>query len=187
MKKYSLVTPCVLLTSLLLSLLFLFSCKSDQASEKMELKAKIDSVEKNMVNSQMELNKELALQGINLYDQYVKSFPDDSLAPEYLFRVSDLSRAMNNIQKSMQSLQTICKKYPNYKKVPDCLFLQGYYMQEFVGDTAKAREYYKAFVSKYPDHPFADDARALINMLGKSNEQIIKEFEQQADSSKEHS
>jgi TolA-binding protein len=37
---------------------------------------------------------------------------------------------------------------------------------------------YEAFLKKYPNDDFADDAQFLLKNLGKSPEEIIKGFEQ---------
>lgn len=182
MKKHLLVY------CLLAVVCFVSSCSSDVpvgSDEREQLIAQIDSLHSKMVNPQtMELNKTLATQALTAYDDFAKKFPDDSLNAEYLFRASDIARGLGNYAKAMEGLKEICNKYPNYKKVPESIFLQGYYMQEFFGDTLAAKEFYKTLIKKYPDHPFADDAKALMSMFGKSEADIIKEFEEKAKSQK---
>lgn len=125
----------------------------------------------------MELDKEIAVKEIGLYQDFVKKFPEDTLSAEYLFRSSDLSRAMGDNLKAIEYLSQLSEKYPKYKKIPECLFLQGYYYQEFFGDTLQAKSFYTKLISTYPNHPFADDAKALMQMFGKSEADIIQEFE----------
>lgn len=166
----------------LLSLTVLFACsnnkQNDNAAEKQNMLSTIDSLEKKMFNPQnMELDKNLAATGIAAYQDYVLKFPDDSLSAEYLFRSSDLSRALGDNRKSLDFLGQVCNKYPNYKKIPECLFLQGYYCQEFFGDTVQAKGFYDQLISKYPNHAFVDDAKALMQMFGKTEQDIINDFE----------
>jgi len=170
----------------LFTALCISSCSDPEGTdEKKKLISLIDSLHKKMLNPQsMELDKNRAQQGIAAYEDFIKKYPDDSLAAEYLFRVSDLFRGRGDNAKALESLKQICKKYPDHKKIPDCIFLQGYYMQELFGDTAAAKQYYQKLLSKYPHHPFADDAKALMNMFGKTDEQILKEFEKNAESQK---
>lgn len=175
----ALFLPVLLLFSLL------SSCSSDKtaegSAERKSLVASIDSLEKQMFTQQnMEMDKSIAAKELQLYQEFVNKFPLDSMSAEYMFRSSELARALGDNVKSIEYLSNVCKNYPAYKKIPECLFLQGYYYQEFFGDTTQARNYYMQLMSKYPEHPFVDDAKALIQMFGKTEEDIIKEFERKA-------
>ncbi len=172
--KKSILIYCLLST--------VYSCSSDQtaniAEEKKALIAHIDSLQSKMINPQsMELNKELAAKEVAAYQDFVKKFPDDSISPEYLFRLSDLSRALGNNLKAIEYLSQICKNYPTFRKMPECLFLQGYYYQEYFNDTLQAKNFYTQLISKYPTHAFVDDAQALMKMFGKTEQDIINDFE----------
>jgi tetratricopeptide (TPR) repeat protein len=163
-------------------LLSLFSCslnKSEKnAEDRRSLVARIDSLNRKMFSAQsMELNRDLAAQGIVACQDFVSKFPDDSLAAEYLFRLSDLSRAVGDNKKAIEYLSRISTKYPAFKKNPECIFLQGYYYQEYFNDTIKAHYFYEQLFAKYPTHAFVADAKALMKMFGKSEEEIIKNFE----------
>ncbi|MBI3500810.1 MAG: tetratricopeptide repeat protein [Bacteroidetes bacterium] len=165
---------------LLFAVYCLSSCSnnSKEMDEKQSMIAQIDSINKKMFDGQnMTLDKELASKEISSYEDFVKKFSNDSLSPEYLFRAADLQRALNDNIKAIATLADICKNYPNYKRIPDCIFLQGYYYQEFFNDTISAKIFYMELISKYPNHAFADDAKALMSMFGKSDADIIKSFE----------
>ncbi len=162
-----------------------YSCSSGPegttSPEKHALSAKIDSLEKRMKDpNTLEFDKDLALQGIAAYQDFVKLYPEDSLCAEYLFLMSRLCKETGDFGKAMESLKQICKSYPEYPKIPECLFLQGFYYQELFKDTLSAKEYYRQMISEYPDHPFADDAEAMMSLFGKTEEQIMKEFEEKA-------
>lgn len=173
----------------LVAVLCFSACSSDKSSEVFDeraaLKASIDSLEKTLFDqTSMELNQALAMKELGLYQEFVNKFPADSLSPEYLFRSSDLSRALGDNVKAIEYLKQVCKSYPDYKKIPESLFLQGYYYQEFFGDTTQAKSFYMQLISKYPDHAFVDDAKALMQMFGKSDEDMIKSFEKKEEVSK---
>ncbi len=172
----------ILVCCFLLAVYCFSSCssgKKEVVDERQNLLLHIDTLEKQMVNaSSMELNKNIASQGITAYEEFAKKFPSDTISPEYLFRASDLSRALGDNAKSLDLLKKICSAYPNYRKTPDCIFLQGYYRQELFGDTAGARTFYNELIAKFPNHPFAGDAKAMIGMFGKTDEQVMREFEQ---------
>lgn len=155
------------------------SCSSEKKDEKQNLIAQIDSLQKKMVNPKsMALDNQLASKALTDYSDFVKKYPDDTAkSPEYLFRAAELANAMGQHQQAISFLAQVCKQYPQYKKIGDCIFLQGYYYQEFLNDTVRAKQFYQELISKYPTHPFADDAQALMKMFGKSEADIIKGFE----------
>ncbi len=157
----------------------LFSCSSDtNLDEKKSLIASIDSLQVKMFNPEsMELDRSVASKGLMLYQEYVNKYPDDSLSAEYLFRSSDLARGLGDSKNSISYLENICKKYPKYKRIPECLFLQGYYHQEFFKDSVQAKYFYTQLIEKFPAHPFSKDAKVLLQLFGKSDADVIKDFE----------
>ncbi|MFH1005709.1 MAG: tetratricopeptide repeat protein [Bacteroidota bacterium] len=160
---------------------FIVSCehKNDTSAEKNAVISKIDSMEKILFNSKsFSVDKKLAHNVVNSYLDFAKNYSDDSAhCAEYLFRASELANAMKEYFQAINYLSRICKNYPKFKKIPECIFLQGFYYQEFLKDTIRAKEFYEQLISKYPTHAFANDAKALMNMFGKSEEVLIKEFE----------
>lgn len=163
----------------IISVAFFYSCSNTEGpDERQLLVTQIDSMQKKMINPlTMEIDKNLVQSGITFYENFVNKYPDDSLSADYLFRVSDLSRGVGDNAKALDVLKKICKNYPDYKKIPECIFLQGYYLQEFFGDTTGAKAFYQELIAKYPNHAFVDDANALMSMFGKSEADIIKSFE----------
>jgi outer membrane protein assembly factor BamD (BamD/ComL family) len=111
------------------------------------------------------------------YEAFSKRFPDDSLVPSYTFNAANIAMNMNDGQKALALFEQIITKYPNYKKAPLCLFFKGYVYENLLHDLGKAKENYLAFIEKYPNNEFVSAARASILNLGKSPEQMVKEFE----------
>jgi len=173
-----------IVSSLLFIVCTFYSCSSNKVDEtddgKQALIAQIDSIQKKMFDKKtMEMDKNLAFKGITAYHDFVKKFPDDSIhSAEYLFRMADLCKGVGDYGKAINTFNQICKTYPKYKKIPECIFLQGYYYQEFFKDTNSAKTFYNELISKYPAHPFSDDAKAMMKNFGKTDEQLIKEFEE---------
>jgi len=83
-------------------------------------------------------------------------------------------------QKAIQVFDRVLKNYPDYEKAAQCLFLKGYVYENEIGDLNTAKAIYKDFIAKYPDDEFADDAAVSIQNLGKSPEELIKEFEEKS-------
>jgi outer membrane protein assembly factor BamD (BamD/ComL family) len=124
---------------------------------------------------------------INLYESFSKNFPNDSLVPGYTFNAANISMNTGNGQKALALFDQIITRYPNYSKAPLCLFFKGYVYENLEHDLGKAKEIYLQFIEKYPNNEFVSAAQASIQNLGKSPEQMVKEFEERrkADSTRQ--
>ncbi|MDZ7741781.1 MAG: tetratricopeptide repeat protein [Bacteroidota bacterium] len=114
---------------------------------------------------------------INSYVQYADAFPEDSMSPDYLFRAADISMNIFESGQAIDLYNRIINNYPEYEKVPQCVFLKAFVYENNLNDLNSAKKYYKEFLAKYPDDEFADDAEMSLQNLGKSPEELIKEFE----------
>jgi len=162
--------------------IFLASCEgpTDKSEEKEQsIEASIAELEKELFNSnQSKLDKRKALDLVNLYVKYVDKYPDEPISPEYLFKASDISMNLNRPRKTIQLFDRILTEYPNYNKTPSALFLKAFVYEDQLHDYDQAKKYYELFLEKYPNSDFADDAEVSVKNLGKSPEELIREFEQ---------
>ena len=84
---------------------------------------------------------------------------------------------MRQSTQAINYFNTVYTKYPNFDKAPYCLFLQGFIYESQLNDTAKARQVYQQVIEKYPNERIAEDAKASIDNMGKTPEELIREFE----------
>ncbi|HXH18589.1 MAG TPA: tetratricopeptide repeat protein [Chitinophagales bacterium] len=117
---------------------------------------------------------------ITSYDDFVAKYPKSKHAPEILLKSADLHRALKDYEVALRIYERIEKEYPDYEKMPQVIFLQGFVNENELYRLEKAKERYEFFLSKYPDHELADDVKFSLQNLGKSPEEIIKQFEQQS-------
>jgi outer membrane protein assembly factor BamD (BamD/ComL family) len=124
---------------------------------------------------------------ISLYEGFCKRFPEDSLVPGYTFNAANISMNSGNGPKALTFFQQIIDNYPKYRKAPLCLFFKGYVYENLQHDLGKAKQIYQEFIGKYPDNEFVSAARASIQNLGKTPEQMVREFEERrkADSTRQ--
>jgi outer membrane protein assembly factor BamD (BamD/ComL family) len=137
--------------------------------------AQIKKCEADMHTS-TELNNTVAAAAIKAYSDYVMFFPNDSLSSDYLFKAAEIATATKQYQQALIDYQTITTKYPGFKLVQESLYLQGYLLDNFLNDDVKAKVIYEQVIAKYPTSNYANDAKAAINNLGKTDEQLIQEF-----------
>jgi len=125
------------------------------------------------------IDKTKALELVNLYVNYTDNYPDDSMAVEYLFKGAEFCLNLGEGQRAIALYDRVILEYPDFRKVPECFFLKGYVYENYLGDLENAKAIYIDFIKKYPDNEFADDAAISIQNLGKSPEELIKQFEEQ--------
>lgn len=154
-------------------ILFIASCVRPQQ----KMQAQITDMEKVLFKDATQIPDPVAADSmIKMYLSYADQFQDDTLSPEYLFRAGDIA---NGIGKHKDALGYFGKvqRYPNYKKMPTALFLQGFISENYLSDMDAARRYYEKFLKQFPNHKLANDVKNSLNNLGKTPEQLIQEFE----------
>lgn len=143
---------------------------------KEKMQAQIDSMEAKLY-AKPEMEMASANATIVLYAEFAKNFPDDPKTPDYLFKAGEISSSMRQGKQAIDYFNTVYTKYPTYSKLPYALFLQGYIYESQLNDTAKARAVYEEVIRKYPNERIAEDAKASIDNMGKTPEELIREFE----------
>jgi tetratricopeptide (TPR) repeat protein len=159
----------------LLSIIVLASCSDSRQKELDQITAL-----ENLLNTDSARNADVnRVYNLHIaYNGFADRFPKDSLAPVFLFRGGDMCVGMKWKKQAIEFFERLRSEYPDYPRTADALFLEAFVYDDQVKDYAKAGELYRLFIEKYPNHPFAKDAEASLNMLGKSNEDLIKEFEE---------
>jgi TolA-binding protein len=137
----------------------------------------INAVEKNM-KTLTTLDTYNANLAITAYTKFSGGYPNDSLAPVFLFKAASMAMSSGQYQRALSFYDNIQAKYPGYKQISDCIFVEGFIYDSFLKDTARAHAKYLQVVTKYPDNNLASQAKAAISALGKSDEELMKEFEE---------
>jgi outer membrane protein assembly factor BamD (BamD/ComL family) len=159
---------------------FLSSCTGSKEPAEMsenERQQQILLLEQTIFDGKNMFNDSAATAVVEAYETYASAFPEDPLAPDYLFKAGEVSMGLGKPLKSMSFFKKVCDLYPNSDKAAYSLFLQAYVLDNHLNDDGRAGELYREFIKKFPDHPMAGDARFSIDHLGKSDEELIREFE----------
>jgi TolA-binding protein len=84
------------------------------------------------------------------------------------------------IERPLEAVEYFGKFVTNFsenERVPLALFLQGFIYENNLADMPNAKLKYEEFLEKYPQHEMAKDAQIALQNLGKTPEELIKEFE----------
>lgn len=173
----------VILTALI-GMMLLCACKS----EKEKLIDQIKSNEKTLKSDTTGvMHYEKAEEMVKQYEDYVARFPDDSLSAKFLFKAADVSAHSHNIAHAIELYKDLIQKYPQSKLVPQSWFFIGFLNENELKNINEARKAYTTLIEKFPDYEQIKTVQWLLNNLGRSDAEIVRQFEaaqQQADSAK---
>ena len=121
----------------------------------------------------IDMNK--ATEMVTLYKEFVHNFPNDSLAPIFLYKAADISYNTNHVDSAIALFSRITEEYEDFAELGTCYFMigEGY---NTLGKFEEAQAAYENFVRLFPDHPLAADTRYLLEnkMIGMSPEQALE-------------
>ena len=128
-------------------------------------------------NSQEAFDVQAAENLISEYELFVQTYPQDTMAPGYLFKAAELAMAIRSSAKAIELYGKVYNDYPDHPSAGTSLFLMGFVNDDQVKNLAEAQKYYRRFIAEFPEHNLIDDAAFSLLNLGKSDEDIIREFE----------
>jgi outer membrane protein assembly factor BamD (BamD/ComL family) len=162
--------------SILVIVIFVTATFVSCSNSREKMSGEISKMESDMKSSQ-KVDSVVVNELVSAYQNYSSKYPDDSLSSEYLYKAAGLAADFNHGVQAIDIYKTLIQTYPHYKKIPECYFMVAFTYENTLGNIGKANEFYTKFLDKYPDHELADDARAAIKFLGKSPEEMVREFE----------
>jgi TolA-binding protein len=157
------------LTFIAVAILTIVACQSPKEKALATIKA-LEANDSTFSPEQIEETKAA-------YLEFANKYPDDELAPEFIFKAGQRCNVTGEHQKAIDLFQQVIDKYPKHKIAEEALFLQAYVYENSIQDNDKAKVAYTKFIEFYPNSELAEDAKLSIENLGKTPEQIFEEFE----------
>jgi len=112
---------------------------------------------------------------IELYERVVEDHPDNPLAELALFRKAELhNNGLRNFPDAIGTFRRYLAMYPNTPQAPVSLFMMGFLYANELRQLDSAAAVYRRFLASYPEHELSGSARAELDNLGKSPEEIIE-------------
>ena len=158
--------------------MILVSCRS----EKEELTDRISQGEAQLFSDSLgKLNQETANNVLRDYMEYADTYKDDTLSATYLFKAGDLANGLNRPVEAISIYDRLQNDYPDHKRAATALFMQAFIYETVMQNREMAKEKYKLFLVRYPDHRLAGSAKASVDQLDAnlSDEDLIRMFEEQ--------
>ncbi|MBL4716071.1 MAG: hypothetical protein COC01_04500 [Bacteroidetes bacterium] len=166
------------------SLIFLFllislvGCGPDDAQRVEE----ITVLEDQLYSKSDKFDKNKANDLLVKYEEFIANHKEHEKAKGYLYSAAETANSLMQFKKAINLYGTYSKRYAEDSRAASCVFIQGFIYENHIGDLGMAERHYKMFLEKYPDHELAKDAKFSIDNLGKSVEELLKQFEAKQDS-----
>jgi outer membrane protein assembly factor BamD (BamD/ComL family) len=162
-------------TSIIIVSLFLAACgkgKDSTVQKITELETRLENEKNPMQQGPLVYDLEI------LYNDYAERFPEDSLAPVYLYKAFNQNLKLGWFDRAIKSADLLISKFPQSSKAPEVMFNKAFIYDDKLNDDAKAGEIYREFIEKYPNHEYTADAKNSIRFLGLSPEETLKLIEE---------
>lgn len=101
---------------------------------------------------------------IPAFENFVRSYPDSSYAPNSYYWLGQLFFTKNELLKAKAQFERVVAQYPQSGKAADSLAKLGQ-LAEREGDVAAAKQFYQLLVSKYPQSKPAKAAKTKLESL----------------------
>ena len=126
------------------------------------------------------LNEDLSREFVYLAVALADRYPKDTLAALPLYRAAEVVRALNDPKRAAVLYERVHDEYTGFSKAPESLFMAAFTHDEDLNDLDRARETYERFLKLYPNNVFAESTPMLLENLGKSDEEMLRELEEKA-------
>lgn len=150
------------------------------ALEKMNIESLDNEIKKreavlNKDTNAMDRNKTAKL--MEAYAVYAERFPNYENAADRMFKAGELAMGLGHKVQAIKYFEKVYNEYKDYEKRPYALFMKAFVLENQAMQYDQAKEVYEQFIAEFPNHDMADDAEYSIKNMGKSPEELIREFE----------
>jgi len=156
---------------------FLVACGGAKTETPTDVASRIKAMEDSVFES-MTFDRRKAQALVDVYKAYANAYPEDSLAPDYLFRAANVAKSMHEGEESIKLYDRVIKNYPSWKRLADVYYLKAFTIDSELDRKGEALMAYKEVIARFPDHAFAKDAKIMIENLQYTDEQLIQRFQQ---------
>ncbi len=132
----------------------------------------------NILLNATSLNNNVAEQAIKTFYEFSVNCKQDTLAPVFLLKAGQVAQSIKKYTQAQSFFKKCIDDFPKFKSRGAAMFLlaQLYDDATMLNNESEARTIYHQILREYPNTPFANDAKACISNIGKTDEQLIQEF-----------
>lgn len=152
--------------------------KSLQGNAK-PLSERVNEIASSIYDEKTKLpNARMARKYITACEVNALTNPNNPTSAELLLKAATTARTTaRNPEKALLIYDWVYNQFPAFEKAYQALFLKAFTLDNDMKELDEAKVFYEEFLAKYPDDEFAVSTKFLIENLGKSDDEIIKQFE----------
>ena len=141
--------------------------------------AEIDKHTAILFSDSLNFNTKSANDLLAAYEAYIKHHSFQSDSKDIQFKAGELAKSLGKPHIAIKHFNDLMERDPNHEKSALALFYKAMIIGDDLHEDELAKTTYQEFIDKYPTHPFAESAKASIELQGKSLDEIVKGFEEQ--------
>ncbi len=151
---------------------------SDVPSTEPKIAKKIENIQNNLtVSSTGRLDLDKVNEFVNIVELFVIANPSNEKSPAYLKLAAEVVNSVKVYPRAIQFYDWILTRFPNSQQAAQALFMKGFTLDDGMKNKQAAKPVYEEFLKKYPKNDFADDTQFLLKNISKTDEEIIKQFD----------
>jgi tetratricopeptide (TPR) repeat protein len=131
-------------------------------------------------------NQETGIIDLQTAKKYIRSSkalalvrPGEKIAADHLNEAAKIAKATKDPMTAIELFHWLSDHFSNTDYGAKSLFLIAFTYENDLNDVENARKYYNLFIEEYPKDEFVEDAKLLLQNLGKDPEEIIRQFEKE--------
>jgi len=174
-------------------LIFAISCHRESGNVLLQQKGKLQTTVIQLLQQidslgiLGEYNVTIAKDYILKAEEFSREYPEDPMSAELLYKAGLISMTVAKFSgnpedtefyshKTLNIFDDIQRVYPDYANIKNCMLNKGVVYDDILHDYENAEIHYKEFIARYPTDSLAINIEAYLQYLGKSPEEIIKQF-----------
>lgn len=130
------------------------------------------------IMQKLDMDLSLASKAIKAFADFAFYCESDTLSPVYLIKGAQIAISINNANQAKVLLDRCISNYPKFRNKPAAIFLlaQLYDEQHLLNNEEEAKKLYEQLIFEYPKSEWAANAKGALKLMGKTDEEIIQEF-----------
>ena len=107
---------------------------------------------------------------------YAKALSGQERAAFFLYSAAERARGLADIHGAMLVYDLVSSSFKDSPYGALSVFISGFLSDTSLKNPVMAEYYYSEFIKSFPEHHLADDAKFLLENLGKKDEEIIRDI-----------
>jgi len=120
------------------------------------------------------IDRAAGLRLLRAYQDYYNKHPEDTVAINYLFEAGRVAVALEKYDKAVELLANFHDGSPNRQRRAEAAYLVAFVYDTHLHLPGKATTQYNKVIELYPESPWAAQSRQALQLVGKSDEEILK-------------